>query len=83
MLNLASVIEQHARRRPDAEAVVSGRANCSTSSSAGPGAGRYDGANTCEIGTLQATHQIEQHALFRYAAVAELAGELGRKLEVR
>ncbi len=40
-------------------------------------------ASNDEKGTLQATRQIEQHALYRYAAVVELAGELCRKLEAR
>ena len=38
-------------------------------------------ASNDEKGTLQATRQIEQHALFRYVAVVELAGELCRRLE--
>ena len=40
-------------------------------------------ASNDEKGALQATRQIEKHALYRYAAVVELAGELGRKLEAR
>jgi len=40
-------------------------------------------SNSDEKAILQATCQLENHALFRYAPVVELAGELRRKLEAR
>jgi hypothetical protein len=66
---LAASIEGHIPRRNDPEIYALLQAL------------RAAFANGNEKDTLQAASQIEQHALFRYAAVAELAGELSRKLE--